>query len=118
MVSPFFMPGLSILPLPHPTLTPPAPPKTCAPRAKKNQARRDQHIREGLAFLQQGRCCGFCSGPPYAGWMVSTGSGELLTTFSATDPNTMRSMPRRPWVPMTMSPQPCSLATLTMASGA
>ncbi len=118
MVSPFFMPGLSILPLPQPSLSPRAARKACAHGAKESQARRDQHIREGLAFLQQRRCCGFFSGPPYAGWMVSTGSGELLTTFSATDPNTMRSMPRRPWVPMTMSPQPCSLATLTMASGA
>ncbi len=54
----------------------------------------------------------------YSGRTVNTGMGALLTTFSATEPNRMRSMPLRPWVPMTIMSAPFSWATVRISSAA
>ena len=52
------------------------------------------------------------------GRTVSTGMDAFLTTFSATEPKRMRSMPLRPWVPMTMRSAPSSLARVRISSAA
>ncbi len=51
------------------------------------------------------------------GRMVSTGQVAFFTTFSATEPNRMRSMPLRPRVPMTMM-SACSLSARARISSA
>ena len=53
-----------------------------------------------------------------AGRMVSTGMSAFLTTFSATEPKRMRSMPLRPWVPMTMMSTFSSWARFRISSAA
>ena len=50
------------------------------------------------------------------GLMVNTGQSAALTTFSATEPKMMRSMPVRPWVPMMIMSACCSAAALRISS--
>lgn len=51
------------------------------------------------------------------GRMVSTGQVAFFTTFSATEPNRIRSMPLRPRVPITMM-SACSLSARARISSA
>ena len=41
------------------------------------------------------------------GLTTNTGTGDVLTTLSATEPNTTLSRPLRPWVPMITRSIPC-----------
>ena len=61
---------------------------------------------------------GQIAGPKLLEHMDRTGTGEVLMTFSATEPNRNLSMPRRPWVPRTIISAFISSAALTISSAA
>lgn len=73
--------------------------------------------RGGKEATRQARIASLINQSSSVGRMVRTGQVAFLTTFSATEPKRMRSMPLRPRVPMTMM-SACSLSAMARISSA
>ena len=73
--------------------------------------------REGKGGIPVSPDCPPVNQSSSVGRMVSTGQVAFFTTFSATEPNRIRSMPLRPRVPITMM-SACSLSARARISSA